>query len=142
MKLNELVKSIIQNNKISKQTEITDILLRNYNIEITQSNISRILKQINAVKVVDNKDVVYEIQEKLTGISVWIKKLIRSIDDNGQVILISSHPGSANIIGQALDEVKIENIMGTLAGDNVVMVVPKNISKIKELREKIEKELC
>lgn len=142
MKLNELVKSIVQNNVISKQTEITDILLNKYNIEITQSNISRILKQINAVKVVNNKEVVYEIQEKLTGVSVWIKKLIRSVDDNGQVILISSHPGSANIIGQALDEVKIDNIMGTLAGDNVVMVVPKDISKIKELREKIEKELC
>ena len=142
MKLNELVKSIVQNNTISKQTEITDILLNKYGMEITQSNISRILKQINAVKVVNNKEVVYEIQEKLASVSVWIKKLIRSIDDNGQVILISSHPGSANIIGQALDEVKIDNIMGTLAGDNVVMVVPKDISKIKELREKIEKELC
>ena len=142
MKLNELVKSIVQNNTISNYIFLTDILLNKYGMEITQSNISRILKQINAVKVVNNKEVVYEIQEKLASVSVWIKKLIRSIDDNGQVILISSHPGSANIIGQALDEVKIDNIMGTLAGDNVVMVVPKDISKIKELREKIEKELC
>ena len=142
MKLNELVKSIVQNNTISFYIFLTDILLNKYGMEITQSNISRILKQINAVKVVNNKEVVYEIQEKLASVSVWIKKLIRSIDDNGQVILISSHPGSANIIGQALDEVKIDNIMGTLAGDNVVMVVPKDISKIKELREKIEKELC
>jgi transcriptional regulator of arginine metabolism len=139
MKLNELVKTIIQNNKISKQTDITDILLSKYNIDITQSNISRILKNINAVKTVNNKEVVYEIQEKLTAVSAWTKKLIRNIDDNGQLILIESHPGSASIIGQALDEIKLDNIMGTLAGDNVLLVIPKDISKIKELREKIEK---
>ena len=142
MKLNNLVKEIIEENSISKQTEITDILLKKYKIDVTQSNISRILKQIKAVKVTkNNKEVVYEIQEKLTDSSTWIKKFIKKIDDNGNIIVINSYPGSANIIGQAIDEKNIDNIMGTLAGDSTLFIAPKDIKKIKDLRKEIEKTL-
>lgn len=142
MKLNNLVKEIIEENSISKQTEITDILLKKYKINVTQSNISRILKQIKAVKVVtNNKEVVYEIQEKLTDTSNWIKKFVKKIDDNGSILVVTSYPGSAQIIGQAIDEKNFKNVMGTLAGDNVLFIVPKNVAEIKELREEIEKIL-
>lgn len=142
MKLNNLVKEIIEENSISKQTEITDILLKKYKINVTQSNISRILKQIKAVKVVtNNKEVVYEIQEKLTDASSWIKKFIKKIDDNGNILVITSYPGSAHIIGQAIDEKNLKNVMGTLAGDNMLFIAPKNVAEMKELREEIEKML-
>lgn len=142
MKLNNLVKEIIEDNSISKQTEITDILLKKYKINVTQSNISRILKQIKAVKVAtNNKEVLYEIQEKLTDSSGWIKKFVKKIDDNGNIIVILCYPGSANIVGQAIDEKNINNIIGTLSGDNTLFVIPKNIAEIKTLREEIEKML-
>lgn len=139
MKLNDLVINIIKDNKITKQTQISDILLKKYSKEITQSNISRILKQINAIKIIDeNKDSIYQIQDKLVEISIWVKQLIKKIDDNGSVVVIVSHPGSANIIAQALDEKNIKNIMCTIAGDNSVLIIPKDITKIKELRNNID----
>ena len=142
MKLNNLVKEIIEENAISKQTEITDILLKKYRISVTQSNISRILKQIKAVKVVNNnKDVVYEIQEKLGETSSWIKKLVKKIDDNGYNILITSYPASGHIIAQAIDEKNFKNIMGTIGGDNALLVIPRDVSEIKKLREELEKFL-
>lgn len=139
MKLNNIVKEIIENNKISKQTEITDILSKKYKKDVTQSNISRILKQIKAVKVVDeNKKVIYEIQQKLNETSSWIKKIVKKIDDNGQSVLIKTYPGAAGIVGQAIDEKSIENIMGTISGDDAVLVIPKEISKIGTLRKDLE----
>ena len=142
MKLNNLVKEIIEENSISKQTEITDILLKQYKINVTQSNISRILKQIKAVKVVSNdKSVIYEIQEKLDDTSSWIKRLVKKIDDNGNMIVVDAYPGSANIIAKAIDEKNLKNIMGTLAGDDTLCIIPKNITEIKSLREELEKIL-
>lgn len=142
MKLNFLVKEIIENNVITKQTDITDILEKKYKISVTQSNISRILKQIKAIKVVDtNGNVIYEIQQKLEEQCDWAKKLINKIDDNGQLISISSYPGSANIIGQLIDERNISNIMSTLSGDSTTIIIPKDPSKIKELKKEIEKIL-
>lgn len=142
MKLNILVKEIIENNEINKQTDITDILEKKYQINVTQSNISRILKQIKAVKVVDtNGNIVYEIQQKLEEKCDWIKKLVKKIEDNGYIISILSYPGSANIIGQILDEKNIDNIMSTLSGDSTTLVIPYDISKIKILKTEIEKIL-
>ena len=135
MKLNVLVKEIIENNEITTQEEITDILLKKYNKKITQSNISRILKQINAVKIVsDNKKAIYQIQDKLVDISKLAKNLVKRIEDNGNVILIKSYPGSGQIIGQALDEQHLDDIMGTVSGDNTTMIIPKKTSKTKKLR--------
>ncbi len=142
MKLNNLVKEIIEENSISKQTEITDILLKQYNINVTQSNISRILKQIKAVKVVSNdKSIVYEIQEKLDDASNWVKRLVKKIDDNNNVIVINTYPGSANIVAKAIDEQKFKNILGTLAGDDTLCIIPKDVTKIRFLRAELEKML-
>ncbi len=142
MKLNHLVKEIIEKNTITKQTDITDILEKEYNISVTQSNISRILKQIKAIKVVGNNgDTVYEIQQKLEGTCDWAKKFVKKIEDNGFIISIVSYPGSANIVGQLLDEKNIEGIMSTLCGDSTTLVIPKDVSKIKEIKEKITKIL-
>jgi transcriptional regulator of arginine metabolism len=142
MKLNILVKKIIEENDILNQKEITNILKKKYDIGVTQSNISRILKQINAVKVVrGKKNTVYEIQGKLKETVNWVKELIKKIDDNGYFILITGYPGSANIIGQIIDENPMENLMGTIAGDNSLLVLPKDVTKIEELKIKLEKLL-
>ena len=142
MKLNNLVKNIIENNKINNQTEIKDILFNKYKIKITQSNISRILKQINAIKVIDDdKKTYYEIKDKLNKNSDWLKNLVKKIDDNGNIILVTSYSGSGNIIGQFIDENNIDGIMGTVSGDNTTIIIPKDIKKIKEIRLNIEKIL-
>ena len=142
MKLNNLVKNIIENNKINNQTEIKDILFNKYKIKITQSNISRILKQINAIKVIDDdKKTYYEIKDKLNKNSDWLKNLVKKTDDNGNIILVTSYSGSGNIIGQFIDENNIDGIMGTVSGDNTTIIIPKDIKKIKEIRLNIEKIL-
>lgn len=142
MKLNHLVKEIIEKGTITKQTDITDILEKEYNISVTQSNISRILKQIKAVKVTDNNgDTIYEIQQKLEGTCDWARKFVKRIDDNGFIISIVSYPGSANIVGQLLDEKNVEGIMATLCGDSTTLVMPKDVSKIKEIKEELIKIL-
>ncbi len=142
MKLNNLVKEIIEENSISKQTDIADILLKKYKISVTQSNISRILKQIKAVKVVSsNKEMVYEIQEKLSETFHWVKKLIKKIEDNGNLIVITSYPGAAHLVAQTLDEKNLKNILGTIAGVNNLIVVPRDVNIIEELKQEIEKAL-
>jgi len=138
MKLNILVEDIIKNYKVSNQVEVKDILFQKYNKNVTQSNISRILKQINAVKVMENGKFIYQIRDKLVEVSSWAKKLMKKIDDNGFVIIIISYSGSASIIGQVIDEKNVNNIMGTIAGDNSLLVIPKDVSKIKQLRKDLE----
>ena len=138
MKLELVIKNLIQNNKIKTQIELTDILSKeNYNT--TQSNISRILKKLNTVKIVDeNKETYYVIQNRPLEIAPWVKNLIQNIIYNPSQIIIKTYSGSANLIGQILDERNIENIMANIAGDNTILVIVEDFSKIQETVEKLK----
>lgn len=138
MKLEYVIKDLILNNKIKTQTELTEILLKE-GYTTTQSNISRILKKLNTVKVVDeNKDNYYVIQPKPLEIAPWVKGLINTIKDNGQNILIKTYTGAGQIIGQIIDERNIDNVMGNVAGDNTILIIVEDFTRINETCEKLK----
>lgn len=132
MKLESVIRELIMNRRIKTQIELTEILL-SMGYSTTQSNISRILKKLNTVKVVDdNKNTYYVIQPKPLEITSWIKTLINTIQDNGREIVLKTYPGAGQIIGQIIDERNIDNVLACVAGDNSILVVVNDCSKISE----------
>lgn len=132
MKLEAVIRELIINRRIKTQIELTEILL-SMGYSTTQSNISRILKKLNTVKVVDDsKNTYYVIQPKPLEISEWIKTLINTIQDNGREIVVKTYSGAGQIIGQIIDERNIDNIMACVAGDNSILVLVEDLTKINE----------
>ena len=133
MKLEYVIKSLIQNNKIKTQSELTNILQKK-GVITTQSNISRILKKLNTVKMVDeNKNTYYVIQSKPLDISDKIKTLVANVENNGYLIVIKTHHGAASLIGKAIDERNINRIMSIIYGENYVIIIPDNVKNLEEL---------
>ena len=132
MKLEAVIRELIINKRIKTQIELTEILL-SMGYSTTQSNISRILKKLNTVKVVDDsKNTYYVIQPKPLEISEWIKTLINTIKDNGREIVVKTYSGAGQIIGQIIDERNINNVMACVAGDNSILVLVEDLVKINE----------
>ena len=132
MKLEAVIRELIINRRIKTQIELTEILL-SMGYSTTQSNISRILKKLNTVKVVDDsKNTYYVIQPKPLEISEWIKTLINTIQDNGREIVVKTYSGAGQIIGQIIDERNIDNVMACVAGDNSILVLVEDLEKINE----------
>ena len=132
MKLEAVIRELIINKRIKTQIELTEILL-SMGYSTTQSNISRILKKLNTVKVVDDsKNTYYVIQPKPLEISEWIKTLINTIKDNGREIVVKTYSGAGQIIGQIIDERNIDNVMACVAGDNSILVLVEDLVKINE----------
>ncbi len=138
MKLEYIIKNLIQNNKIKTQLELTNILYKK-GFSTTQSNISRILKKLNTVKILDeNKETYYVIHNKPLELTNWIKNLILSIDVNGDNIIIKTYNNAAQLINQILNERNINNLEATIASNNIIIVMPENISKINELADNLK----
>jgi arginine repressor len=137
MKLEFVIKNLIQNNKIKTQSELGNILEKK-GFSTTQSNISRILKKINTVKLIDeNKETYYIVRSRPLEIVGWIKNLVTCIDNNGYTIVIKTYAGAANIIKQIIEERNMDNVLGAMADTNVVLVIPANIKAIGEITEKL-----
>ncbi len=99
----------------------------------TQSSVSRALKKINAVKGQDEKgNVVYALAPAEPGLRDigFFDSLVIKIADNGYQIVIQTRPGTANTVAKFIDDHGFDKVLGSVAGDDTIIIVPVNVSFI------------
>ena len=106
-------------------------LLADEGIESTQATVSRDLDDLGAVKVrVPGAESMYAIPEHPADWVVPIDQLRRVMGEwvvdvgySGNLVVLRTPPGSAHVVASALDRTGIEGSIGTVAGDDTLMVV-------------------
>ena len=106
-------------------------LLADDGIESTQATVSRDLDDLGAVKVrVPGAESMYAIPEHPADRVVPIDQLRRVMGEwvvdvgySGNLVVLRTPPGSAHVVASALDRTGIEGSIGTVAGDDTLMVV-------------------
>ena len=128
-----MIRQLLSAEKSSTQEELRDELERK-GFDVNQSTISRDLRRMGAIKVIDQQGrTVYKLSEEsgektLMGGSVPAR--ILSIEHNENMIVISTTPGSASLVARHLDISKPKGILGTIAGDDTICVVPQKVKNI------------
>jgi transcriptional regulator of arginine metabolism len=116
----------------SAQVEIVD-RLKNSGFDVTQATVSRDLEDIGAVRGRDSQgDPNYRINqesidEPLSKVSRLISDLLVDVKSSGNLTVLRTPPGGAQLLASALDRASragtIPQIIGTIAGDDTVLVV-------------------
>lgn len=121
------LRNIILTNSVKSQDELLSMLQKkNYNL--TQATLSRDLKQLKVAKVADPYGVyVYTIpglvQERNELESQFVRQGFVSIDFSGNLAVIKTAPGFANGIASVIDAHKPFEVLGTIAGDDTILVI-------------------
>lgn len=109
---------------------------------VNQSKISRLLRKMGAVKIVNAEgQVIYSIPREPAppSMNTPLHQLVLNIVANETMIVICTIPGSASMIARLLDyHQTLVGILGTLAGDDTIFVIPKSIKEIKKIVENIK----
>lgn len=130
---------IIQSGEAGTQQHLISMLSKQ-GLAANQSSISRALRKIGAVKSLNAKgEAVYRIPHAASqiGRSQTIRDLVTHITSNEQLILVHTCTGSANVVAQLIDEQDLPELLGTLAGDNTLMIVPKSVRQKSTLEKKL-----
>lgn len=113
------------------------VLLEHHGIETTQATLSRDLDELGAVKLrgADGGTPVYRIPEDgnpvrgvqggTTRLSRLLGELLVSADASGNLAVLRTPPGAAHYLASALDRAALHDVVGTIAGDDTVMVVAR-----------------
>jgi len=123
--------SLIEQNDIETQEELAG-KLREMGIVVTQATVSRDIKELRLLKVLSGKGgYKYATADKaehgLTDRFVrMFKESVLSIASANNIIVIKTLSGSANVAGEAIDSMRMPEILGTMAGDNTVLVIAQN----------------
>ena len=115
---------LIRNNRIESQEELLAYLTAE-GFEVTQATLSRDLKLLKVGKISDGQQrYVYSLptdEERMENNQVYAQDFLRgyvSIDWSGSTVVIKTFPGHANSVCNALDNMNMDEILGTVAGDN------------------------
>ncbi|MBN1409962.1 MAG: arginine repressor [Spirochaetales bacterium] len=126
----DAIKRIIKSNKIESQEDLLKHLEKE-GFEVTQATLSRDLKSLKVVKALDNTGGYFytflESENHTASVESYVKDFQRgfiSIDFSGNFAVIKTLPGHANSVAFALDNLQIQEILGTIAGDDTILVIP------------------
>ena len=124
------VERLLAGHVVTSQEQLVS-LLADEGIESTQATVSRDLDDLGAVKVrVPGAESMYAIPEHPADRVVPIDQLRRVMGEwvvdvgySGNLVVLRTPPGSAHVVASALDRTGIEGSIGTVAGDDTLMVV-------------------
>ncbi|OQO91909.1 arginine repressor [Saccharomonospora piscinae] len=132
---------------IRSQTELAR-LLADDGIEVTQATLSRDLDELGAVKLrgADSGAAVYVIPEDgspVRGVQGGTARLSRllaefmvSADASGNLMVLRTPPGAAQFLASAIDRAALEEVVGSIAGDDTIAVIAREPLTGSELAER------
>jgi transcriptional regulator of arginine metabolism len=121
---------LLEGHAVTSQGQLVDLLATD-GVLATQATVSRDLEELGAVKVrMPGGDTVYAIPELPKDRVAPEDHLRRVLGDwvvevshSGNIIVLRTPPGSAHVVASALDRAGLEDVIGTVAGDDTIMVV-------------------
>lgn len=126
------IADLIRSSALASQEELSERLSER-GFVVTQATISRDLEQLGAVKVRRDGQLRYALPDNVAGrpplpLYALLRDFARSIEAAGNLVVIKTPPGSAHLIGVALDNSDIAEIAGTICGDDTIFVACRSAS--------------
>jgi transcriptional regulator of arginine metabolism len=121
---------ILEQNAVASQSQLVQ-LLADAGLDATQATVSRDLEDIGAVKVrAAGGESIYAVPELPKDRVAPEEHLRRVLGDwvvevaaSANLVVVRTPPGSAHVVASALDRASLPEIVGTVAGDDTIMVV-------------------
>lgn len=125
------IREILAQQPVETQEELVDAL-RRQGLAVTQATVSRDIKRLGLVKVPwkDGRSH-YVAPEKPSPVDVLrrlqhaVNEYVLSAEAGEDLIVIHTLTGRANAVAAAIDEIQWEEVVGTVAGDDTILVVPR-----------------
>ena len=124
------IRRLINNRNISSQEELMH-LLEDLGYSMTQATLSRDLKYLKVVKMPDPKEgYIYVLAESRLGDDSVNENLpftgYVSLDFAQGMAIMKTLPGHASSIAYAMDSLNFYEIAGTIAGDDTILIIPRD----------------
>ncbi|HDP69431.1 MAG TPA: ArgR family transcriptional regulator [Actinobacteria bacterium] len=129
-----IIKELVRKKRIRTQDEIMFELKKN-GCETTQATISRDISDLNLDK---NEEGCYVLAEDIY-LRKMIKGFVNSIVAANNLILIKCSAGSAPGVAAAIDKIEWKEILGTIAGDDTILMVTSDEKSAKLIESKLAK---
>lgn len=131
------IRDLLLEAPVRNQEELLEKLERR-GLGASQPVLSRDLRALNVAKRAGAYQIVEE--ERVTPLE-QLRSLLRSVEPVAHFLLLSCEPGAASAVARALDSEELDGLVGTLAGDDTVLVAVKSNAAAQRVRRRIQELL-
>lgn len=133
--------SLIKSGVIHSQSDLVKQLKKS-GFAVTQATASRDLEEIGAVRGRNSEgESIYKIadsdDESISRTMPVPSTLILSVESSGNLAVVRTPPGGAQLLASSLDHSGISDIIGTIAGDDTVLVVSRKATGGAQLAKEL-----
>lgn len=127
----KIILEIINENEVCTQDELT-LILNQMGYSVSQSTVSRDINELNLIKSDGREKKSRYVHALDTGKTFSpqkmniLKQSTLSIEFANNLIVVKTLSGHANAVALAVDELSFSQVLGTVAGDDVVLIVAKS----------------
>ena len=139
-----LILEIIGNENIETQEELAERLAQR-GVRVTQATVSRDIKELRLMKVLSSNGkycyatterAEYDLSQRYARI---LAESIVSMECAANLMVIRTLTGSANAAGEAIDAMKLPEVLGTIAGDNTLLIIGRSEPAIHAVQDRFNK---
>ena len=138
-----VIADLIRADVLGSQEEVAG-RLAGLGFEVTQATVSRDLEQLGALKVRRDGRISYALPDQLTAHGAGPSRLgsvlrdwVRSVDVAAAMVVLKTPPGSAHLVGVALDEASLPEIVGTICGDDTIFAACRSAGDAEAIATKL-----
>jgi len=131
---------LLARHHVRSQTELAD-LLAIAGVHVTQATLSRDVRELGLAKLADSGGAYYAHPHRgavRPELGQVLPTLLVGIDGVGPFLILKTASGSAGAVTEALDQAGWTEIIGTIAGDDTVLVITRNQRLRKAIANRIE----
>jgi transcriptional regulator of arginine metabolism len=128
----QLTESLIKQKSLSTQEDLV-AALKKFGCQVTQATVSRDMRELGVRKATDRNG---KTREVLARVLLESESEIRQAQN---LVVVRSEPGTAPNLGRAIDEIDHSDIIGTVAGDDTVLLVLSGSGQAKKITKYLKK---
>jgi len=126
---------LVRSKRILTQDELAEEL-RNVGISATQVTLSRDIRDLRLVKTREGYQEMAP-EEKGPGLALLAPEFVHDVRCAQNLVVVRTAPGNANSVAQALDQEEWPEVVGTIAGDNTILVISPDAATAELVQEKL-----
>jgi transcriptional regulator of arginine metabolism len=133
------IAALVAAGDVHSQTQLVSLLAAD-KVDVTQATLSRDLEEMGAVKVRrPGVGMVYAVADEAPGpalraladasegrVSRLAAELVVSVEASANLVVVRTPPGGAHLLASAIDRSGLDDVLGTVAGDDTVLLVTRD----------------
>jgi len=142
-----VLRQVLQNTPVRSQAELQAALAQ-HDVHVSQATLSRDIQTLGLVKMpLPEQRYCYVMpeepmqQRRYERLQVAFQHCVTRYEAAGQLVVIKTSPGSAHTVAVDLDAMAWEAIVGTVAGDDTILVVTRSVQAVEQLHTRLQRLL-